>query len=154
MTFIADRMLGKLARWLRMLGYDTQYVQQFDAELLQQAYQTQRIVLTRNTTLFASLPPDAGVFITSDHVAAQAQQILDSFHLTPDETRVLSRCLTCNTVLERVEKTIVEGEVPDFIFHTQQEFARCPHCRKLYWKGSHHQKVLKQLGQLTLQEKR
>lgn len=148
MTFLADRTLGKLARWLRMLGYDTLSVQHIDADRLECAQQTQRVVLTRDTAFFARLPPDTGIFITSDHVAEQVQQVLKAFRLTPDEARPLSRCLACNTLLEQIEKATVEGEIPDFIFHTQQEFARCPHCRKVYWKGSHHQNILKRLSQI------
>jgi len=148
MKFIADCMLGKLARWVRILGYDTLYDRALrDADLLQKALETGRILLTRDTRLFAKIPLNAGLFIQSDHLAEQLQQVVLALHLDVS-CDVLTRCLACNTELQQVEKSAVEPDVPDFIFHTHNDFARCPRCGKIYWKGSHQAHIWERVRQL------
>jgi uncharacterized protein with PIN domain len=149
MRFIADCMLGKLAKWLRILGYDTLYFHAIsDEELRNNALTTGRILLTRDTRLFNHIPSNQGLFIASDHVAEQLKQVVLAFHLDWSQ-RMLTRCLECNTVLERIAKEEIEPLVPDFIYHTHTDFARCPQCGKIFWKGSHQAYIEEQLNTLA-----
>jgi uncharacterized protein with PIN domain len=148
MRFIADCMLGKLARWLRILGYDTLYYRAIsDVDLLQKTLETGRLLLTRDTRLFAKTPMNSGFFITSDHVEDQLQQVVRALHL--DVSRdVLTRCIACNAELTQVEKSAVEPDVPDFIYYTHNDFSRCPRCGKIYWKGSHQAHIWERVKRL------
>jgi uncharacterized protein with PIN domain len=148
MKFIADCMLGKLAKWLRILGYDTLYFHEIaDDELLNKALTTGRILLTRDTKLFSQIPSNSGLFIESDHLEDQLKQVTLALHLDLSQN-MLTRCLECNTELERVEKKEVESRVPDFIYHTHNGFSRCPHCGKVYWKGSHQAHIGRRLQKI------
>lgn len=138
MKFIADCMLGKLAKWLRILGYDTLYQRPpGDAALAQKALAAGRLLLTRNAKLLARLPLQAGLLIASDHVAEQLQQVVFTLHLEVSD-HLLTRCLACNAELQPIAKHEAAAAVPDFIYHTHADFARCPRCGKIYWQGSHH----------------
>ena len=149
MRFIADCMLGKLAKWLRILGYDTLYFHAIsDDELRNNTLATGRILLTRDTKLFNRIPSNQGLFIASDHVAEQLKQVVCALHLDCSQ-QTLTRCLACNAELERVAKENVECLVPDFIYHTHTDFARCPQCGKIFWKGSHQAHIKEQLNTLA-----
>jgi uncharacterized protein len=149
MKFWADAMLGKLARWLRILGYDTLYQKhRSGTDIGLQASQSGRLLLTRDTTLFAALPPDTALFIESDHLEAQLLQVARACSLDLSEA-VLTRCPECNAVLERVAKADVAGRVPDFVYHTHADFACCPHCGRVYWKGTHQADMLARITRLA-----
>jgi uncharacterized protein with PIN domain len=141
-------MLGKLAKWLRILGYDTLYFHAIsDEELLNNALTTDRILLTRDTKLFSRIPSNQGLFIASDHVAEQLKQVVLALQLDWSQ-HTLTRCLECNAELERVTKEEIEPLVPDFIYHTHTDFARCPQCGKIFWKGSHQAHIEERLRSL------
>ncbi len=138
--FLVDAMLGRLATWLRIVGYDAEYFPGEDPALLRQAWRDGRILLTRDTHLLRRrrLPPH--LFIQSDHVAAQLRQVVEALHL--DLTgRGARRCLRCNVVLEPRAKAEVEGRVPDFVWGHHDDFWGCPHCGRIYWAGSHRQRM-------------
>lgn len=137
MRFLADCMLGRLARWLRFLGYDTLYVRKGeDPPLLELAFKEGRILLTRDTHLIKRRLPVPYLFIRSDHLSEQLKQVIEELHLEVGE-EVGTRCMGCNVPLEEVERSEVQGLVPDFVFRTHQEFYRCPACLKIFWPGSH-----------------
>lgn len=142
--FIADVMLGKLVRWLRALGFDTVYDPRLeDARLLQRAHAESRILLTRDTRLAQRRLAKECVLIHSDHWQDQVRQVVEMFGLptadTSDPSRggVWSRCVTCNSVLEPVDKSEVRYMVPAHIYDTHATFKRCATCRRVYWRGSH-----------------
>ena len=150
MKFIADCMLGKLAKWLRILGYDTLYFHKIDDDdLFDKVMYTRSILLTRDTKLFVKIPYNSGLFINSDHVKEQLQQVVLALHLDCSEA-FLSRCIACNMKLESVEKLEIETRVPDFIYYTHTDFSHCSHCGKVYWKGSHQSHIQETLRQLHL----
>ena len=141
MRFIADAMLGRLARWLRFLGYDTLYVRKGeDTPLLQIAEEEGRILLTRDTHLIKRRLPIRCLFIRSDHLVEQLKQVIEELNLEVGEG-VGTRCMQCNVPLEEVERSEVQGLVPDFVFRAHQEFYRCPACLKIFWPGSHLQRM-------------
>jgi len=139
--FIADAMLGSLARWMRALGCDVEYSPLLeDAEVVDKAVKEGRIILTRDTGLIRRRGA-AGrhLFIESDFVAAQLRQVAERFALP--KTPALVRCLRCNTPLERADKDDIAGKVPQYVYKTQEEFSTCPSCGRVYWAGTHRRRM-------------
>jgi uncharacterized protein with PIN domain len=142
--FVADVMVGKLARWLRILGFDTAYSNKFeDDELLRIAQSEDRVLLTRDTGLASRSGSIRHVFIESDHFREQLRQVLKDLGLK--DFKVFSRCLECNTPLVEVDKEDVFEKVPPFVYLTQERFASCPSCRRVYWHGTHAEEMLKRI---------
>ncbi|MCD5401636.1 Mut7-C RNAse domain-containing protein [candidate division NPL-UPA2 bacterium] len=133
--FVADRMLGRLARRLRMLGYDTLYPRVEDSELVRLARAEERILLTRDTHLSRRKGLNL-IFIESERVKEQLKQLMRQLELTSDES-LTSRCTICNTELEEMGREEARDYVPEFIYYTHRDFAHCPACHKFYWKGTH-----------------
>jgi uncharacterized protein with PIN domain len=153
MTFIADKTLGKLAKWLRILGYDTVYWRSNDITgLLSRAVEEGRSLITKDTKLYQGKGTIKALLIREDNPFLQIQEVVRHFRLPVKKEMLFSRCLTCNTPLEDVVAEEVKEEVPDYIYHTHQAFSRCPSCRKVYWAGSHYghmAKVVERLQEAT-----
>ncbi|MEO0131546.1 MAG: Mut7-C RNAse domain-containing protein [candidate division WOR-3 bacterium] len=138
--FLVDFMLGKLARELRILGFDTEYlsynkiINKTPLEILQTAQKENRILLTRTRKL-KDYP--AVLFIESDNVGKQVIQVLDYFKLH-NEIKPGSRCLLCNNELTPIPKEVVKNRVPYYVYKTQSDFVFCTQCQKIYWPGSHY----------------
>jgi uncharacterized protein with PIN domain len=148
--FVADGMLGKLVKELRMLGYDTLYYRGQDIhELIQLARQQQRTILTRNVKLTAKGVEGHIVLIMEDRPPLQIKELLNQGIIVLNEKAFFSRCLLCNSLLDEIRREEVEGEVPDFIFYQHREFYHCPQCHQIYWPGSHLQRMEKRLRELT-----
>jgi uncharacterized protein with PIN domain len=149
MKFLVDRMLGKLARDLRLLGYDTLYYKGEDLlELIDLGRKGRRVILTRNSRLIPKRPEDQIVQITEDSPALQLGELISRNDIQPKEDRFFSRCLLCNALLEKVSRQEAEGKVPDFIFQHHKEFVRCTRCQRIYWPGTHHENMKKKLEAL------
>ncbi len=140
--FTADRNLGKLAKWLRILGYDTVYDRgNADRAFFLKAGREGRIVLTRRRDI-GRLARAGRVFVVkADRVEAQIREVLDGLGLSPDPSRRLSRCLICNAVLTEVPMEEVEGRVPAYVRQTCGSFRGCPACGRIYWPGTHPGRV-------------
>ncbi|MBI4516511.1 MAG: Mut7-C RNAse domain-containing protein [Deltaproteobacteria bacterium] len=150
-SFAADRMLGRLATWLRLLGFDTRYGPQWSGRaLLRLARDEGRVVLTRDTRLQRVRQGPPLLFIESDHFRAQLRQVLSAYQLDP-YTRLMTRCARCNEALQAVAKESVAQQVPPYVYATQAEFVRCPHCRRLYWPATHAAHVRVELAHLGYQ---
>ena len=138
MKFIVDRMLGKLVKGLRMLGYDTIYYRGEDVHpLIQLARQEGRVILTRNTKFIPKRSEDHILIIKEDKPFLQLEELIQKGYISSDWTNLFSRCLLCNALLEEIPREEAEGKVPDFIFYQQKEFFQCPQCLRIYWQGSH-----------------
>lgn len=139
--FIADAMLGSLARWMRTLGCDVEYSSTLDdAGVVDRAVSEDRIILTRDTGLIKRRKARGRfLFIESDFVADQLRQVAGSFSIPRSPSLV--RCLRCNTPLERAEKESVAHRVPPYVYKTQDEFSICPSCRRVYWAGTHRHRM-------------
>lgn len=149
MEFVLDAMLGRLARWLRFLGYDTLYVRKGeDTPLLELALTEGRILLTRDTHLIKRRLPIRCLFIRSDHLVEQLRQVIEELDLPVEG--VGTRCMRCNVLLELLEKAQAEGLVPDFVFRAHQAFFRCRSCRRIYWPGSHFRRMEEALQRSVL----
>jgi uncharacterized protein with PIN domain len=141
--FVADVMLGKLARWLRALGYDTLYYSDApDSRLLGIALREARTLLTRDAGLALRAGP-AGLRVGADGVDAQLREVVDACALRPRAP--LSRCLECNGPLAARGPAEVRGRVPPFTLATQPEFRECEHCRRVFWAGTHTRGILRRL---------
>ena len=144
--FLADEMLGSLARWLRMMGYDTEYSRGLlDGELLALASAEGRVLLTRDRQL-AERAGGRGLLITSVVLDEQLEQVVSAFHLNND--RPMTRCTVCNGELEAVSADAVAGRVPERVLELRDEFFVCPRCGKVYWKGTHWDRIEKTMERL------
>lgn len=149
MKFVADRNLGKLAKELRMLGYDVVYYRGEDAyPLVKLAREEGRVILTRSTRLTPKRPEDRIVRIMEDKPSLQLSELVQRKVISLLKEPVFSRCLVCNTLLDEIPREEAEGKVPDFIFYQQREFFRCPQCSKVYWQGSHLNHMKKKIEEL------
>ena len=146
MRFIVDVMVGKLARWLRILGFDVVHSNVFeDDDIVRIAEVEQRVILTRDSRLAARRRVRTQcVLVESGEHKEQVRQVLRTFGLT--EFKVFSRCLECNTPLDPIEKEAVFERVPPYVYLTQDRFATCPSCKRIYWHGTHADDMLKRLA--------
>lgn len=149
MKFIADCMLGKLAKWLRMLGYDTAYVPDADDdELVRIAVREDRILLTRDTRLCERrMVRRRCVFVDWGSTRQQVRQVFSALHLAVTPKSLFTRCAICNSEIKPMSKAEVKGRVPPYVYLTQPEYGYCESCDKIYWRGTHVQHVLEALGE-------
>ncbi len=145
MRLVADAMLGRLAKWLRVVGYDTLYWRGDDAGLVRLAMAERRLLLTRDTRLPSRLPPDQSLFIESDHYDEQLRQVIGRLGRP---ARIGHRCLRCNLPLEPADKVELRGQVPEFVWYRHDRFARCPGCLRIYWEGTHYQRMIEAFHRL------
>jgi uncharacterized protein with PIN domain len=137
-SFAADRNLGTLAKWLRILGYDTLYERgTADPDFLRKATAEGRIVLTRKRELARMSSGGRIVVVKADHVRMQLGEVLGALSLEPDPAKKMTRCLGCNTALEHIPKERVEGSVPVYVYLKCVRFKNCPSCGRIYWPGTH-----------------
>lgn len=146
--FFADAMLGTLARWMRTLGYDVLYEAHIDdTQLLLKAVEEGRVVLTKDTLLMKRrLAKGRSVFIESENLSGQLKQVAALFPM--EKEKLLTRCLRCNALLERIDKQSIKEKVPLYVFSTQNEFSRCPACARVYWGATHRQRMMEGLKKL------
>ena len=149
LKFAADRMLGRLARWLRVLGLDVIYGPHLTGYgLIRAARQEQRLILTRDRRLKQKQPPKF-ILIESDHYPEQLRQVIQECGLVVGAA-LFTRCLECNAVLQPRGKESVEPLVPPYVFAIQEHFFWCPKCRRVYWPATHHQRMLEELRKLDI----
>lgn len=149
MKFIADVMLGRLAKWLRILGYDTLYDSHFsDDDLFFKAHQQKRILLTRDSELAKRMNPEYCLFITESSVPEQVKQVVEHCHLNTEDY-IFSRCTLCNNLIKSIAKALVKDRVPDFVFDSIDKFYYCERCDKIYWAGSHIKLVRQALSKIS-----
>ncbi|MFH0931374.1 MAG: Mut7-C RNAse domain-containing protein [Candidatus Zixiibacteriota bacterium] len=147
MKFICDDNLGKLAKWLRTLGYDTLFSMDIeDTELVSKALKDNRIILSRDTELkrFKSAEKNF-LLLSSNNPLEQLKEVLRKYNLKPEQENLFTRCMVCNQVLVSVPKKEVENKVPPFVFKTQESFVYCSKCDKLYWGGTHVKNLKKKI---------
>lgn len=137
--FLADCMLGKVARWLAILGYDSAYARPEEGDdraLQERARREGRVLLTRDTRI----PEVRGlrmIVLREQRFEEQLRRVVREAGLAPDPARLFSRCTECNRALEPVAREAVLAELPPKVRELPTEFKRCPGCARLYWRGSH-----------------
>lgn len=146
MTFIVDGMLGKLAKWLLILGFDTAFNPRWDDdELLNLARKERRTLLTRDRGLLQRAKGLASLFVTSENWKEQTIQVVREFGLGP-EIRPFSRCLADNSPLKRLPKSRARNLVSAFVYERAEAFSLCPVCGRVYWQGTHFREMERVLG--------
>jgi len=148
--FIADGMLGKLSRWLRILGYDVKYSTELtDEELMEAATAEGRILLTRDQELFkrATSHNVVAVLIEGSSEPENLAKFASLFHLRLDIDVSVSRCPKCNEQVIPVSKEEVSEEIPEKTAKHYRDFWRCPKCKQVYWQGSHWKRIRATLSQ-------
>jgi hypothetical protein len=149
MKFLVTRELGRLATWLRILGYDTLYFDKNNlGSLIIQALRDDRIILTRNHRL----PQARGVkivLIQNENIKAQVKEVLEVLKIKPDPEMLFSRCILCNEKLVDIEKEKIKNKVPEYVFNTIDNFVNCPSCNRIYWQGTHWGNVKKTLAEVS-----
>ncbi len=146
--FAVDRMLGRLAKMLRLLGYDALYANDMTAaQLLAMGQSGERLVLTRGETTRRFPHLDKVLSLKSENPQEQLREVVERLGL---DTRsgLWTRCTLCNALIERVEKPAVEALVEAKIFRLYEDFYRCAGCRHVYWRGSHVDRILRKLESL------
>jgi uncharacterized protein with PIN domain len=151
LRFLADCNVGRLARWLRALGYDASYHPQIgDAELVREAAAESRVLLTRDRDLTKRRVIQTGlvraILIRDDDVTAQLRQVFAELSLELKDS--LTRCIECNSELQPREAINVAERVPLYVRKTQTRYSECPDCRRLYWAGTHWRRMREVLAGL------
>ena len=147
MKLLCDHMLGSLARWLRFMGYDTAYPEPGpDRMLIERMRAEDRVLLTRDKELAGRVP--GAVQVRSDNLDEQIREVAAVLRLHLVDP--LSRCSLCNEILEVVPRGEVKILVPEGVTSRHQEFWRCPACRRVYWQGTHWDKMVARLNDLRL----
>ena len=149
MKFLCDRMLGTLAKWLRIYGFDTFYANNElnDAKLMEISKTEGRILITRDKTLnqVARRGNIKTIEIKTTDIDEQIKAVLGEIKV--DKTKILSRCILCNTKVEEIKKEDVKEKVPGKVFKNNEKFWFCKKCNKIYWRGSHYEKMIKKIWQ-------
>jgi hypothetical protein len=149
MKFLADRTTGKLAKKLRALGFDAAYWGGGPVEEAARAALTEgRMFLTRSRRIPAVGKDLQVTFLEANDPREQVREVLQKLHLRPSDELYFSRCLLCNEELHPVTKGEVEGRVPDFIYRNYDSFCLCPRCRRVYWPGTHMDKMKEEVGRV------
>lgn len=148
LRFATDRALGALAKWLRILGYDTVYESNISSQSFFESLENDRILLTRTRKIHKQFGAYRTVFITSNHPADQLKQVVDDIGISQADVRPFSRCITCNLPIAAVEKEDVYGRVPDYIWQTRATFNECSRCGRIYWPGSHAEHSRERINRL------
>lgn len=149
--FMVDAHLGKLARYLRMLGFDAAYQQNSDnAGIIERSLKEKRIILTRSPELLKHTSVTHGYWLRHHDPRSQLLEVLEELDLSR-QAKPFTRCMTCNGRIEKVEKTSLAGRVNPLILGRFSEFRQCLECGKTYWKGSHHERMAQLISDLVPQ---
>jgi len=153
--FIVDINVGKLAKWLRVMGYDTLFIKDIsDDNLIRIGLQEGRVVLTKDSHILRRRIVTSGqlkaLHIRYDDVTQQLRQVIEAFNLDSQEGE-FSLCIECNRLLMDVQKDAVRHKVPPFVLETHSEFVSCPGCRRIYWQGTHWHRMKQKLDMVRVQ---
>jgi uncharacterized protein with PIN domain len=151
--FIVDNNVGKLAKWLRIMGYDALLLSgEDDGRMVKVALAQNRVILTKDTQIMRRRLVTSGrlkaILIEDDDVEAQLHQVVEALNLDY-HFRPFSICLECNQCLIEKDKDAVRELVPPYVFKTQRLYMECPSCHRLYWRGTHWQAMSRELEKLA-----
>lgn len=131
--FLCDLNLGRLARRLRLMGFDSLYMRGWDEKKVREALREGRILLTRKRSLNGI---EGCIVMESDHIVEQIAKLDHILHIE-EKSQPFSRCSICNLPLSYVMPDNVKDKVPEYVYATQEVFFRCPGCSRIYWRGTH-----------------
>lgn len=140
-------MLGRLARWLRFIGCDASFdAAVADADLVRAAIEDERVLLTRDARLLEEWRVPRALLVESERLPEQLRQVVEAFELDW-RAGLFTRCSRCNARLEEVTREAVAGRVPPRVLAEQERFLRCSRCERVYWAGSHVERVRRAIEQ-------
>ncbi|OHC06516.1 MAG: hypothetical protein A2545_05885 [Planctomycetes bacterium RIFOXYD2_FULL_41_16] len=141
-------MLGRLARWLRILGCDVSYESSIsDNDFIARAIHERRIILTMDRKLTERESAKNSLLIKSPSYKEQLKQVITHYNIDY-KSGIFTRCLVCNNLLEPIEKEKIKDRVPPYVYSTQDEFDICQQCGRIYWSGTHRTKMLEMLDKI------
>lgn len=145
--------MGKLAKWLRMMGYDTLFFNgPDDSNMIATALTERRVILTRDAEIMKRRVVTSGklkaIHIKSERPEQQIRQVVKTLNLDHDFIP-FTLCLECNQPLVMRTKEEVRDRVPPYVFQTQREYVECPACHRIYWKGTHWQAMVKTIKEFV-----
>ncbi len=143
--FVVDAMLGKLAKWLRILGFDTLYKYIKDPLQIEQFLKQGRIIITRNQKWRKIR---GVVCIESNYLEDQLAEVAKKIDFYIDHSKLFTRCPLCNSILTKISRKDAFGRVPDYILDTAEGFSMCPECGKVFWPGSHIGRMSEKISKL------
>jgi uncharacterized protein with PIN domain len=151
--FIVDNNVGKLAKWLRIMGYDALlFSGDDDGKMVKMALAQNRVILTKDSQIMKRRLVTSGrlraVLIKDDDVKVQLQQVVETLNLDY-HFKPFSICLECNQRLQEKNKDEVGELVPPHVFKTQSLYMECPSCHRLYWRGTHWQAMTRELEKMA-----
>ena len=153
LKFIVDNNVGKLAKWLRIMGYDAVLFSEVDdGKMIKTALVEDRVILTKDSQIMRRRLITTGrlkaVLIKEDDIRAQLRQVVTALNLDY-HFRPFSICLECDKTLVEKNKEAVRKLVPPYVFKTQEQYMECPSCHRLYWRGTHWQAMSRELDELA-----
>ncbi|MFW6172393.1 MAG: Mut7-C RNAse domain-containing protein [Elusimicrobiota bacterium] len=146
--FMVDFMLGRLCRWLRLLGEDAEYYRDRDkGGIIYRSLKEKRIILTRDRRL-SSKKAIRIYRVKNEEFREQLREVINEFDIEIDDEKIFSRCTDCNLILQQIQKEKIKNKVPDYVYKTHDKFSICKNCERIYWKGTHRElidKVIKRI---------
>ena len=147
LRFVVDGTAGRLARWLRILGFDVEYVAACEPSIVAGiARRSGRKAITRSAGLLQRLGSDC-ILLVSERLDDQIRQFLKE--AGTETCDLFSRCNVCNAKLERIDKQQVRGRVPEYVYLNHDRFSACPVCGRYYWQGTHWKRMLEEIERIT-----
>ena len=146
--FAVDRSLGSLAKWLRILGFDTVYEADVSTEDFYRRLDEGRILITRTRKMQKAHFNRQHVFIEFNSLQEQLKQVVGQLNIQPIDIHPFSRCIHCNLPTEPIAREDVFGMVPDYIWETHRKFHNCRRCNRIYWSGSHSERSMDRIAQI------
>jgi uncharacterized protein with PIN domain len=143
-------MLGKLAKWLRILGFDTFYANAdlTDKDLMKIAKKEKRIIFTRDKELIIRGKKEKIPIIAIESLDLDLQINEALIYLKIEEKNILSRCIVCNIILNTINKSKVKGKVPKKVFENNEKFWICSNCNRFYWMASHYAEMINKIKKI------
>ncbi len=150
--FIVDTNVGRLAKWLRLMGYDALFINPIDDKgLVDIALAEGRVLLTKDSQILKRRVATSGrlkaLLIQGDEAEAQLRQVVETLKLDY-QFSPFSRCLECNKPLMPRDREEVKNLVPPYVFRNQTHYMQCPSCHRIYWRGTHWQRMKRELERL------
>lgn len=145
-------MLGKLAKWLKILGFDALFFSKIeDDDLITLAREQDRILLTKDTGLISKAKGIETLFLESEEWQNQVQQVMEHFHLR-EKVAPHTRCIDCNVELKNLPKKNAKNLVSTFVFEKADSFALCPSCGRVFWRGTHFKDMERKIQEILNKE--
>ena len=140
--FVVDGMLGKVAKWLRILGFDARDERLAAREQIEAYVREGWLVITRNRRWCGQ---NRVLCVEANEPMIQLAEVIKGASIRYEEVRPLHRCIRCNQPLQRISRDRALGYVPEYVYETSTLFCRCPECRRVYWPGTHPRRMMEQL---------